>query len=303
MIYDSILDTIGRTPVVRLNAMAKGLRSEVLVKVESKNPSGSIKDRAALSMVEAAEESGMLVKGGTVIEPTSGNTGIGIAMVAAARGYKAVLVMPDTMSRERVAMMSAYGAEIVLTPGSGGMFAAVDTANEIARERGGIVLGQFDNPANPESHRLHTALEIYDDVPDVDYVVVGIGTGGTATGIAKGLMELGSEAVVIGVEPEESPLLTDGKTGEHGIQGIGANFIPVNYDSDYVKRIMTVSTEKSKKTAVRLAREEGISAGISAGAAVAAAIEIAGAEEGKRILAILPDGGDRYISGGLYDEE
>ncbi len=288
--------------MVRLNAMAVGLPSEVLVKLEFLNPSGSIKDRAAIAMIEAAEASGKLKRGGTVVEPTSGNTGIGIAMAAAAKGYKAVLVMPVGLSAERTALMSAFGAEIMLTPKEGGMALAVEAAEAYAEKIGGVVLGQFDNPANPDIHRRTTAKEILEDVPDVDYVVAGIGTGGTATGIAMGLREMGSHAEVIGVEPAESPVITEGRPGPHGIQGIGANFVPGNFNPEYVRKVVAVPTALAEETAVRLAREEGLFAGISSGAAVAAAVRVASEETGKKVLAILPDGGGRYASGGLYDE-
>lgn len=287
--------------MVRLNAMAVGLPSEVLVKLEFMNPSGSIKDRTAVAMIEEAEASGKLAKGGTIVEPTSGNTGIGIAMAAAAKGYKAVLFMPEGLSAERLTLMSAFGAETRLTPGEGGMALAVETAEAYAEEVGGVVLGQFDNPANPDVHRRTTAREILEDVPDVDYVVAGVGTGGTATGIAMGLRDLGSDAEVIGVEPAESPVISGGKPGPHGIEGIGANFVPANFDPEYVRRIVAVPTHLARETAVRLAREEGIFAGVSSGAAVAAAVRVASGERGKRIIAILPDGGGRYVSGGLYE--
>ena len=301
MLFDDVLRSIGDTPMIRLNRLTEGMGSEVYVKVEGKNPAGSIKDRAALSMIEDAVARGVLKEGGTVIEPTSGNTGIGLCMVCAVRGYKAVIIMPDTMSKERISLMKAYGAEVILTPGKDGMAGAVSEAERIAKERGGIIAGQFDNPANPKAHVVGTAKEILADMPDVDYVVAGIGTGGTATGIGQGFRSYSSKAKVIGVEPAESPLITEGKAGPHKIQGIGANFIPGNYVEEYIDRVVTVKGDDSIEMTRRLAREEGILAGISSGAAVFAALQIASKEEGKKIVAILPDVGDRYLSTGIFD--
>lgn len=301
MLFDDVLSSIGNTPLIRLNRLTEGMGSEVYVKVEGKNPAGSIKDRAALSMIEDAVARGVLEEGGTVIEPTSGNTGIGLCMVCAVRGYKAVIIMPDTMSKERISLMKAYGAEVILTPGKDGMAGAVSEAERIAEERGGIIAGQFDNPANPRAHVVGTAKEILNDLPDVDYVVVGIGTGGTATGIGEGFKLYSSNAKVVGVEPAESPLITEGRSGPHKIQGIGANFIPGNYLEEYIDRVVTVKGDDSIEMMRRLAREEGILAGISSGAAVFAALEIASKEEGKKIVAILPDVGDRYLSTGIFD--
>lgn len=301
MLFDDVLSSIGNTPLIRLNRLTEGMGSEVYVKVEGKNPAGSIKDRAALSMIEDAVARGVLEEGGTVIEPTSGNTGIGLCMVCAVRGYKAVIIMPDTMSKERISLMKAYGAEVILTPGKDGMAGAVSEAERIADERGGIIAGQFDNPANPRAHVVGTAKEILNDLPDVDYVVAGIGTGGTATGIGEGFKLYSSNAKVVGVEPAESPLITEGRSGPHKIQGIGANFIPGNYLEEYIDRVVTVKGDDSIEMMRRLAREEGILAGISSGAAVFAALEIASKEEGKKIVAILPDVGDRYLSTGIFD--
>ena len=301
MLFDDVLSSIGNTPLIRLNRLTEGMGSEVYVKVEGKNPAGSIKDRAALSMIEDAVARGVLEEGGTVIEPTSGNTGIGLCMVCAVRGYKAVIIMPDTMSKERISLMKAYGAEVILTPGKDGMAGAVSEAERIAEERGGIIAGQFDNPANPRAHVVGTAKEILNDLPVVDYVVAGIGTGGTATGIGEGFKLYSSNAKVVGVEPAESPLITEGRSGPHKIQGIGANFIPGNYLEEYIDRVVTVKGDDSIEMMRRLAREEGILAGISSGAAVFAALEIASKEEGKKIVAILPDVGDRYLSTGIFD--
>ena len=301
MLFDDVLSSIGNTPLIRLNRLTEGMGSEVYVKVEGKNPAGSIKDRAALSMIEDAVARGVLEEGGTVIEPTSGNTGIGLCMVCAVRGYKAVIIMPDTMSKERISLMKAYGAEVILTPGKDGMAGAVSEAERIAEERGGIIAGQFDNPANPRAHVVGTAKEILNDLPDVDYVVAGIGTGGTATGIGEGFKLYSSNAKVVGVEPAESPLITEGRSGPHKIQGIGANFIPGNYLEEYIDRVVTVKGDDSIEMMRRLAREEGILAGISSGAAVFAALEIASKEQGQKIVAILPDVGDRYLSTGIFD--
>lgn len=299
-VFNDITGTIGNTPMVRLNRLNDS-QSEVFVKIERGNPGGSIKDRAALCMINDAEARGILKAGGTIVEPTSGNTGIGIALVAAVRGYKAVIVMPDTMSKERIQSMRAYGAEVLLSPGSEGMGGAVALAEKIAAERGGWICGQFGNLMNAESHRTGTGPEILRDIPDVDYVFAGVGTGGTASGIAKAFKDAGSKAKVIGVEPAESPLITEGRAGPHKIQGIGANFIPGNYDKGLVPEVVTVKGDDSIATAVELARKEGIFCGISSGAAVFAALERARMEPGKKIVAILPDGGEKYMSTGMFD--
>ncbi len=299
-LYSSITETIGDTPLVRLNRMNPP-GTEVYVKVERGNPAGSIKDRVALSMINDAVARGALKEGGTVIEPTSGNTGIAVAMIAAARGYRAIIVMPDTMSRERISLMRAYGAEVVLSPGAQGMQGAVDRADEIAKETGGFICGQFDNPANTAAHRVGTGPEILRDLPDVDYVFAGIGTGGTASGIAMAFRDAGSKARVVGVEPAESPLLTQGKAGPHKIQGIGANFVPGNYHSEAIDSVETVTSDDAVATAVELARKEGIFAGISSGANVFAALRKVREEPSARVVAILPDGGDKYMSLGIFD--
>ena len=300
-VYNSITETIGDTPMIRLNSMAPP-GSHVYVKRESVNPSGSIKDRAALSIIDDAVARGLLKEGGTIIEPTSGNMGIGLAMIAAARGYKAVIVMPDTMSKERISLMRAYGAEVVLSPGAQGMQGSVDMANEIARKRGGFIAGQFENPANSAAHRTGTGREILRDLPDVDLVYAGFGTGGTATGIAMAFRDAGSKAQVIGIEPAESPLVSEGRAGPHAIQGIGANFVPGNLNRDLLGGVETVTGDDAVRTAVELCRREGIFCGISSGANVFAAISAAREHPEKRIVAILPDGGDRYLSTGMFDE-
>ena len=299
-LFNSITETIGETPLVRLNRITPP-GTEVYVKIEKGNPAGSIKDRAALQMINDAVARGALKEGGTIVEPTSGNTGIAIAMVAAARGFKAVIVMPDTMSKERISLMKAYGAEVILSPGAEGMKGAVDKAEKICKERDGFICGQFDNPANAAAHRTGTGKEILRDLPDVDYIFAGIGTGGTASGIAMALKDAGSKAKVIGIEPTESPLLTEGHAGPHKIQGIGANFIPGNYHNDLVPEVWKVTGDEAIATSVALARKEGIFAGISSGANVAAAIRMAEKEPSARIVAILPDGGEKYMSLGIYE--
>ena len=299
-LYSSITETIGETPLVRLNRMTPP-GTHVYVKIEKGNPAGSIKDRAALSMIDDAVAKGLLEDGGTIIEPTSGNTGIAISMIAAARGYKAVIVMPDTMSKERISLMRAYGAEVVLSPGSEGMQGAVDLAERIRAERGGFIAGQFDNPANVAAHRTGTGKEILRDLPDVDYVYAGIGTGGTASGIGLAFKDAGSDAKVIGIEPAESPLITEGHAGKHNIQGIGSNFVPGNYLPEAVDSVETVPTDDAIRTAVELAREEGVFVGISSGANVFAAIRKAREEPSAKIVAILPDGGEKYMSLGIYE--
>lgn len=300
-LYNSLLDTIGNTPLVKLHKIIPA-GGEVYVKIESRNPGGSAKDRTVLSMINDAEARRTLQAGGTIIEPTSGNTGIAIAMIAAVRGYKAVMVMPDTMSKERMSYMRAYGAELVLTPGKLGMQGAVDKAKELQQSTpNSVILDQFGNAANAAIHRTTTGREILADLPDVAYVVAGFGTGGTVTGIARALHDAGSDAEAVGVEPTESPLITSGHAGPHKIQGIGANFIPGNLDRSVVKIIATVKGDDAIATTRRLAREEGIFTGISAGAAVWEALQLASQHPGKKIVAILPDGGDKYVSMGIYD--
>ena len=294
---------IGHTPLVRLNRLAEGTGATVLVKLEYFNPSGSVKDRAALAMVEAAEADGRLVPGGLIVEPTSGNTGIALAMIAAARGYRCVFTMPESMSRERRALLRAFGAELVLTPAADGMPGAIAAAEAIAAERGGFIPQQFDNPANPETHRLTTAEEIWTDTGGaVDFVVAGVGTGGTITGIAQGLKPRRPTLRVVGVEPTESAVLSGGPKGPHPIQGIGAGFVPTNYDGSLVDEIVQVDGPRAIETARDLARREGLLLGISSGAAVAAALEVARREEsrGLTIVAITASFGERYLSTPLF---
>ena len=299
-VFNDIIETIGETPIVRLNKLPPS-GAKVYVKIERGNPGGSIKDRAVLSMIDDAEARGVLKTGGTIVEPTSGNTGIAIAMIAAVRGYKAIIVMPDSMSKERIQAIRAYGAEIVLTPGAEGMGGAVRKAEEIAKEQNGWICGQFDNPMNAVAHRVGTGKEILRDLPDVDYVFAGFGTAGTACGLAMAFRDSGSKAKVIGVEPAESPLVTEGKAGAHKIQGIGANFVPKIFDGSLLGGIETVKGDDAIATTVEMARKEGIFCGISSGAAVYAALRKAKKEPDKVILAILPDGGEKYMSTGIFD--
>lgn len=305
-IYSSVAQLIGSTPLVELtNIECKdALPARVLVKLEARNPGGSAKDRVALSMIRAAEAEGKLQPGGTIIEPTSGNTGIGLAAMAAALGYRAIIVMPDSMSMERQLLMGAYGAELVLTPGVDGMTGAIARAEELCRSiPGSMVAGQFENPANPEAHYRTTGPEIWEDTDgEVDIFVAGIGTGGTITGVGKYLKEQNPKVTVVGVEPADSPLLTQGRAGAHGLQGIGANFVPGTLDRSVLDQITTATTEAACEAARRLGREEGILCGISSGAAVYAALELAKQPEnaGKTIVVLLPDSGERYLSTALY---
>ena len=290
---------IGNTPLVDLTALSNG-SARILGKYEATNPGGSVKDRIARAMLDAAEKEGRLAPGGTVIEPTSGNTGVGLAMLAAARGYHMILVMPDTMSVERRRLAASYGAEIVLTPGAEGMKGAVAKADEIARETpGSIVAGQFVNPANPQAHYETTGPEIWNATEGtVDVLVAGVGTGGTISGAARFLKEHKASVRAVAVEPAESPVLSGGAPGKHRIQGIGAGFVPEVYDAAVVDEVHPVTSDAAVATKRRLAAELGVLVGISAGAAVAAAIELAesGAYDGKTIVAILPDTGERYLS-------
>ena len=299
-VLDSVVDAIGNTPIVRLNNLTKDLEAEVDVKMESFNPTGSVKDRVAVAMIEDAEQKGLIKEGSVIVEPTSGNTGIGLGFAAAAKGYKLNLTMPETMSIERRKLLAIFGAEIVLTPGSEGMGGAIAKANEIAEENpNAIILGQFDNPANVEIHAKTTAQEILRDTEgNVDIIVAGVGTGGTVTGIGKVLKEEVPDIKIVAVEPEDSQTLGKGEKGPHKIQGIGAGFVPSIYDAEVIDEIFPVANDDAGKTLVNLAKNEGIFAGISSGAATFAALELAKKEEnkGKRIIAILPDNGERYLS-------
>lgn len=306
MIYDSITELIGSTPLLRLNKYVRerGLDAEIIAKLEYLNPAGSVKDRVALNMVLDAEERGLLKAGGTIIEPTSGNTGIGLALVAAARGYKLILTMPETMSEERRRLIKAYGAEIVLTPGTEGMSGAIKRAEELKNSiEGSIIAGQFENPANPEAHRKTTAQEILRDAGKVDFFVAGVGTGGTITGVGQVLKEHYPEVKIVAVEPAGSPVLSKGEKGPHGIQGIGAGFVPKALDTSVYDEVMTVTDEEALAEGRFLARTEAFLTGISSGAALFAARRVAERKEnaGKRILVLLPDSGDRYLSTALFN--
>lgn len=303
-IYRDITETIGNTPLVRLSAIAKDIEAEIIGKLESFNPCGSVKDRIGFSMIKDAEEKGVLKPGGTIIEPTSGNTGIGLAFIAATKGYKLIITMPETMSIERRKVLELFGAEIVLTPGDKGMKGAVEKAEELTKKtKGSFMPQQFKNPANPKIHREATAEEIWRDTDGkVDILVSGVGTGGTLTGVAQAIKEKKKEFKVIAVEPFDSPVLSGGSSGSHKIQGIGAGFIPDVLDTDLIAGIFKVKNEDAFLTSRLLAQKEGILAGISSGAAVYAALEIAKRSEnkGKLIVVILPDTGERYISTDLF---
>lgn len=302
---NSVTELIGSTPVVKLNHMVDEDSAEVYVKLEYFNPASSVKDRIALAMIEAAEKAGKLQKGDTIIEPTSGNTGIGLAMVSAAKGYKTVLVMPETMSMERRNLLRAFGAELVLTPGPLGMKGAVDKATELAEENGYFMPQQFDNPSNPEVHRLTTGPEIVEQMGDqLDAFISGIGTGGTITGAGSVLKEKYSDIKIYAVEPKDSPILAGGKPGPHKIQGIGANFVPTVLDTKIYDEIIHVTTEEAFDAARNAAAKEGILSGISSGAAIHAALKVAKElGKGKKVLAIVPDTGERYFSTPLYSFE
>ena len=305
-IYTSVAQLVGKTPLLELTNIERndGLKARVLAKLEGCNPAGSAKDRVALSMILDAEVKGILKPGSVIIEPTSGNTGIGLCSVAAARGYKCIIIMPDSMSMERRLLMTAFGGELVLTPGAKGMTAAIAKAEELAKEiPGSWIAGQFVNPANPKAHYLTTGPEIWEDTDgNVDIFVAGIGTGGTITGTGRYLKEKNPAVKIVGVEPADSPLLTKGVAGPHGIQGIGANFVPEILDTELPDEVVTVTTEEAYAAGRRLGTEEGALAGISAGAALHVALELAKKEEnaGKTIVALLPDSGERYLTTAMY---
>ncbi|WP_437990797.1 cysteine synthase A [Sorangium sp. So ce145] len=304
-IFDDIAATIGRTPLVRLSSAGKGLRAELIGKVESRNPGGSVKDRIGLAMVEDAERQGKLKTGSVLVEPTSGNTGLALAMIAAAKGYRLILTMPESMSPERIALLRAFGVEVLLTPGSL-MVQAVARARQIVEETpGAVMLQQFENPANPAAHRLTTAREIWEDTDGtVDVVVAGVGTGGTITGVGEVLKQKKPGVKMIAVEPRNAAVLSGGRVGAHLIQGIGAGFVPKILRRELIDEVVPVSEDESFDAARRLAKTEGILVGISGGAAMAAALSIAARDEmqGKRIVVILPDGGERYVTSPLFKE-
>ena len=307
MIYNDITETIGRTPLLRLNGIERkrNLKAELYAKLEAFNPAGSIKDRAAYYMIKDAEERGILKPGGTIIEPTSGNTGIGLAAIAAARGYRAIFVLPESMSVERRKLLKAYGAELVLTDAALGMQGAVDKADELAKEiDGAMVMGQFENPANARAHVETTGPEIWEALDGkVDMIVAGVGTGGTITGTGKFLKGKNPDVKVIGVEPYDSPLISEGRAGAHKLQGIGANFIPELLDKSVIDDMSLITTEEAYSGVRALATEEGYLVGITSGAALAAALKEAGKpeNEGRRIVVILPDTGERYLSTDLFE--
>ncbi|AQP51616.1 cysteine synthase A [Tessaracoccus flavescens] len=302
-IYPDVTALIGRTPLVKLNRIA-GDNATVAAKLEFYNPANSVKDRLGVAIVDAAEASGELKPGGTIVEGTSGNTGIALAMVGAARGYKVVLTMPETMSLERRALLRAFGAELVLTPGPAGMRGAVEKAQEIAAERGGVLARQFANAANVEIHRRTTAEEIWNDTDgQVDIVVAGIGTGGTVSGVGQILKERKPEVKIVAVEPAESPILSGGQPGPHKIQGIGANFVPEILDRSVIDEVLPRNIDQAVEYARKAATDEGLLVGLSAGAAISAAVEVANRPEnvGKTIVVIVPDFGERYLSTVLFE--
>ena len=307
MKVNSILETLGNTPLVKVSSRLNATAANVYVKVESFNPGGSAKDRVALAMIAAAEESGELKSGGTIIEPTSGNTGVGLALASAVRGYHMILVMPDTMSVERIKLAKAYGAEVVLTPGADGIKASVDKAEELRKSiPGAWVAGQFVNPANAAAHERTTGPEIWRDLDgQVDAFVAGVGTGGTLTGVARFLRSRNPSVGIYAVEPADSPLLSQGKAGPHRLQGIGANFVPAVLDRSLIDEVLTVKDEDAGRLARELSSKEGILCGISSGAAMFAALKLAERPDfaGRNIVALLPDTGERYLSTWLFDEK
>ncbi|UIJ66304.1 cysteine synthase A [Bacillus cereus] len=304
-VAQSVSELIGKTPIVKLNRIVESDSADIYLKLEFMNPGSSVKDRIALAMIEDAEKKGLLKEGDTIIEPTSGNTGIGLAMVAAAKGYNAILVMPETMSIERRNLLRAYGAELVLTPGPEGMGGAIRKATELAKEHGYFIPQQFKNQSNPEIHRLTTGPEIIEQMGDqLDAFIAGIGTGGTITGAGEVLKEAYKDIKIYAVEPTDSPVLSGGKPGPHKIQGIGAGFVPETLDVEVYDEIIQVKTEQAFEYARRVAKEEGILVGISSGAVIYAATEVAKKlGKGKKVLVIIPSNGERYLSTPLYQFE
>jgi len=303
MIYNGGLELIGNTPILKVNKLIEDKNiADIYVKLEKFNPGGSVKDRAALGMIEKAEREGILKPGTTIVEPTSGNTGIALALIGKLKGYKVIIIMPETMSKERRDLIKAYGAELVLTEGAKGMKGAIEKAEELGSGEGFFIPQQFENIANPEKHYETTAEEIYKDIPDLDAFVGGVGSGGTVVGLSKNLKKKNPNIKAVAVEPANSPVLSGGNPGGHKIQGIGAGFVPGIYEKEYIDEIVKVKDEDAFKTAKAFAETESILIGISSGAAVFAAIEIAKKlGKGKKVLAIAPDGGEKYISMGLFD--
>lgn len=305
-IFDNITQTVGGTPLVKLNSLTEGLKATVLMKMESHNPLSSVKDRIGIAMIEAAEKNGELKPGDTIVEPTSGNTGIALAFASAAKGYKLILTMPETMSMERRKLLSALGAELILTPGADGMPGAIKKAEELVGTiPNALMPQQFDNAANPDIHRKTTAVEIWDDTDgSVDIFVAGVGTGGTLSGVGSALKDRKPAVKVVAVEPVDSPVISGGEPGPHKIQGIGAGFIPTNLDTKIVDEVIQISADDAGATSQRLAKEEGILCGISAGGNVWAAVELAKRpeNEGKTIVTVICDTGERYLSTWLFDE-
>ncbi|KQL35162.1 cysteine synthase [Bacillus sp. FJAT-25509] len=304
-VANSVYELIGRTPIVKLNRLVDEDSADIYLKLEFMNPGSSVKDRIALAMIEDSEKKGLIKPGDTIIEPTSGNTGIGLAMVAAAKGYKSILVMPETMSIERRNLLRAYGAELVLTPGPEGMGGAIRKADELAKENGYFVPQQFNNNANPEVHRLTTGPEIVEQMGDqLDAFISGVGTGGTISGAGAVLKEAYPGINIVAVEPEDSPVLSGGKPGPHKIQGIGAGFIPGTLNTDVYDEIVQIKNDDAMETARRVAKEEGLLVGISSGAAISAALQVAKKlGKGKKVLAIIPSNGERYLSTALFQFE
>ena len=303
MIYNGVLELVGNTPILKVNNLIKEENiADIYVKLEKFNPGGSVKDRAALGMIEKAEKEGLLKEGSVIVEPTSGNSGIALALIGGLKGYKVIIVMPETMSKERRDLIKAYGAELVLTEGAKGMKGAIEKALEIGSGDGYFIPQQFENLANPEKHYETTAEEIFNDIPDLDAFVAGVGTGGTIVGISKNLKKKNPEIKAVAVEPASSPVLSGGNPGGHKIQGIGAGFVPSIYDKDFVDEILPIKDEDAFETAKAFVNAEGVLVGISAGAAIYGAIQVARKlGKGKKVLAIAPDGGEKYISMGLFD--
>lgn len=302
MIYNSALELVGNTPILKVNSLVDENSAEVYVKLEKFNLGGSVKDRAALGMIEKAEELGLIKAGDTLVEPTSGNTGIALALIGKLKGYKVVITMPETMSKERRDLLKAYGADLILTEGAKGMKGAIAKATELVEEFGYFMPQQFLNLANPEKHYATTAEEILKDLPEINAFISGVGTGGTITGVGKNIKSKKSDVQIIAVEPAKSPVLAGGNPGPHKIQGIGAGFIPDIYDSSVVDEIISVTEEDSFKTAKEFAEKEGVLIGISAGGALYVALQVAKKlGKGKKVLTVAPDGGEKYISMGLYE--